>query len=153
MTPSTVMPAPGAVCPAIVMYGLVIRMFPRMTPLTSNTTIRGPSAAHAAARLPAPEALRLVTLMTFPPRPPALAAPHPSAPGNAFTSLPGLASPAAGRPVVTAKRQPQAAAHPDRVLIVNPPSSAETVNPPPGLPHRAGLTRPAGTRSHRASAR
>src|SRR5215207_2699089 len=119
MTPSTVTPAPGAVCPAIVMYGFVIRMFPRMTPLTSNTTIRGPSAAHAAARLPAPEALRLVTLMTFPPRPPVLAAPHPSAPGKAFSSLPALASPVAGTPVVTAKRQPQVAAHADRVLIID----------------------------------
>src|SRR5215510_13761031 len=103
-----------------------MRMSPRMTPLTSNTTIRGPSAAQAAARLPAPEALRLVTLMTFPPRPPALAAPHPSAPGNAFTSLPGLASSAAGRPIAMIRRQPQAA-HADRVLIVNPRSPAGTV--------------------------
>src|SRR5688572_3850774 len=61
-----------------------MRMLPRMTPLTSKTTIRGPSAAQASARLPGPEALRLVTLMILPPRPPAVTAPQPSAPGNAL---------------------------------------------------------------------
>ncbi len=51
--PSTVMPAPGAVWPAIVMYGLVMRMFPRMTPLTSKTTIRGPGVRTLRPGFPA----------------------------------------------------------------------------------------------------
>src|SRR5262245_58789026 len=84
MTPSTVMPAPGAVCPAIVINGWRIRTSPRITPLTSNTTIRGPSAAQASARLPGPKPFRFVTLMTLPPLPPRLTAPQPSAPGNAL---------------------------------------------------------------------
>src|SRR5687768_6943175 len=133
------------------MYGFVIRMFPRMTPLTSNTTIRGPSAAHAAARLPAPEALRLVTLITFPPRPPALPAPHPSAPGKAFTSFPALASPTLGRPVVTAKRQPQTA-HANRVLIVNPSLPGRGGHPSPSAmpPSSGGADAPGRNPDHTA---
>src|SRR6516165_4296111 len=40
-------------------------------------------AAQASARLPGPEMLRLVTLMTLASRPPLRAAPQPSASGNA----------------------------------------------------------------------
>ena len=81
-----VMPAPGAVWPAIVMFGPVIRTLPRITPLTSKTTMRGPSCRQAHCSEPGPEGFRFVTLMTFPPRPPTATAPKPSAPGNAGRS-------------------------------------------------------------------
>src|SRR5688500_7961784 len=100
------MPAPGAVWPAIVILGLVIRMSPRMTPLTSKTTIRGPSAAQASARLPGPDAFRLVTLMTLPPRPPLLIAPQPSAPGKALSEPASGAASAESPFAETATRQP-----------------------------------------------
>src|SRR5262245_5427468 len=102
------------------MCGFVILMFPRMTPLTSNTTIRGPSAAHASARLPFPEALRLVTLMTFPPRPPTLTAPHPSAPGKALRGLPPPSGRAEGQFSKTASSPPQAAAPTNLAFIMDP---------------------------------
>jgi hypothetical protein len=78
-----VMPAPGAVCPAIVMWGWVITTSPRIMPEISKTTIRRPGLWQAALRLPGPEDFRFVTLITFPPRPPGVVAPNPSAPGNA----------------------------------------------------------------------
>src|SRR3954463_7782378 len=48
--------------------------------------VRGPSASHAARKLPGPESSRFVTRKTFPPRPPGVLAPKPSAPGNAGRS-------------------------------------------------------------------
>jgi hypothetical protein len=53
-----------------------------ITPLTSKTTIRGPAAAQASCNEPGPSGLRLVTIMTLPPRPPGVSQPQPSAPGN-----------------------------------------------------------------------
>ncbi len=56
-----------------------------ITPPTSKTTIRGPGAATASANEPLPSALRFVTRMIFPPRPPGVEAAQPSAPGKAQT--------------------------------------------------------------------
>ena len=53
-----------------------------MTPPTSKTTIRL-DWLTASASDPAPDALRLVTCTTFPPRPPVALAAKPSAPGKA----------------------------------------------------------------------
>src|SRR5690606_20091726 len=83
-----VMPSPGAVCPASVIWGF--RMFScdcsSMVPDTSNTIIRAPDALIAARKLPSPASFRLVTLITFPPRPPVTFCPKPSAPGKANAS-------------------------------------------------------------------
>ena len=74
---------PGAVWPAMVRPEWRMVMLPWMTPLTAKTTIRGPLAAQASCRLPEPEGLSVVTLMTRPPRAPRALAPKPSAPGKA----------------------------------------------------------------------
>ena len=55
--PTMVMPAPGAVWPAMVMSGSVMSKSPLMTPLTSKTTMRGPAVRSASSRLPGPVAL------------------------------------------------------------------------------------------------
>src|SRR5579863_1975011 len=76
---------PGLVCPAIVKKGfetcssekLVIR------PATRKMHVRGPLASTHARSEPPPESFRLVTSITAPPRPPALGAPPPCAPGKA----------------------------------------------------------------------
>ena len=80
-------PSPGAVCPAMVIYGLEIvnRLSRVIVPETLNTTIRGPSVSQASRKLPGPESFRFVTRITFPPLPPRVIAPYPSAPGNAGT--------------------------------------------------------------------
>src|SRR6478735_7654457 len=54
-----------------------------ITPPTSNTTVRGPFASTAVLNEPGPAALRLVTRMIAPPRPPGVSAAQPTAPGNA----------------------------------------------------------------------
>ncbi len=94
------MPSPGAVWPAIVIYGLdMVRSFSSVImPETRKITIRGPLASIASRKLPGPSSLRLVTLKILPPRPPGVNAPAPSAPGNAGiaafsrTSVSALAS-------------------------------------------------------------
>src|SRR5690554_46606 len=101
--PSSVMPGEGAVCPAMVMRGCLISTSPRMTPATSNTTMRGPSAAAAAARLPGPSESRLVTLITRPPQPPRDVAPKPSAFGKASSAA--LAARLAPSRTATAKNR------------------------------------------------
>jgi len=53
--PSMVIPSPGAVWPARVRSPSVMVTWPRMTPLTSKTTMRGPF--HLAGGLKAPRAL------------------------------------------------------------------------------------------------
>ena len=78
-----VMPAPGAVWPAMVMSEFSMVTVLLITPLTSKTTIRGPAAAHASCSEPGPSGLRFVTIITLPPRPPGASHPQPSAPGNA----------------------------------------------------------------------
>ena len=87
MPPSiSVMPGEGAVCPAIVTFGSVIRSVWRsrsMTPPTSNTMMRGSAAASAARNEPSPSLASVVTLMMRPPRPPGVVAAQPTAPGNA----------------------------------------------------------------------
>ncbi len=63
------------------MYGLLRdRDFPPIfiTPPTSKTTVLGSSTASAAASEPVPDALRLVTLIIFPPLPPRVYAAQPS---------------------------------------------------------------------------
>src|SRR5437773_8684945 len=81
----TQMPSPGADCPARVRYGdlTVIGDFNAIVPATRKTTMRGPVASHAARKLPGPLSFRFVTMMTFPPRPPGVVEPKPSAPGKA----------------------------------------------------------------------
>ncbi len=80
--PSMVIPAPGAVCPAMVTSPFLITTSPRMAPLTANTMIRGPGRSSAACRLPAPSGASVVTRTTLPPRPPVALAPKPCAPGK-----------------------------------------------------------------------
>src|SRR5436190_24329732 len=78
-------PSPGDVCPAMVRNGfLTLIGEPRLIrPDTRKITVRGPSASQAARKLPGPESFRFVTKMTRPPRPPAVLAPNPLAPGKA----------------------------------------------------------------------
>ena len=54
-----------------------------MIPATRNIQIRGPVAIAQARKLPVPLSFKLVTSITFPPRPPTDREPNPSAPGNA----------------------------------------------------------------------
>ena len=63
VAPRTQTPSPGAVCPATVMYGarMRTRFFRRMVPATLKTTTRGPTALHAARKVPGPASARLVT--------------------------------------------------------------------------------------------
>ena len=58
-----------------------------MIPATSKTMVLGPDSANAALREPAPLSARVVTWITFPPRPPVVYIPPPSAPGNANTDM------------------------------------------------------------------
>ena len=78
---TSVMPSPGAVCPAMVMSPLLmvrpVSSSSSITPDTSNTTIRGPLAIQAARKEPGPLLFRLVTLMMRPPRPPVAPFPYP----------------------------------------------------------------------------
>ncbi|MCJ7544709.1 MAG: hypothetical protein MUP47_09140 [Phycisphaerae bacterium] len=63
VSPAMQTPPPGAVCPAMVMYGL--RMFTSVSrlivPATRNTTVRGPLPWQAARKLPGPLSARVVT--------------------------------------------------------------------------------------------
>ncbi|MNL14813.1 hypothetical protein D3C87_1357710 [compost metagenome] len=70
-------PSPGAVCPAMVTSPFLIckRLLNFMFPDTSKTIILAPVASIAALKLPTPASLRLVTLITLPPRPPEAAFP------------------------------------------------------------------------------
>src|ERR1700720_3730113 len=83
--PPMTMPPPGAVCPAMVRYGLETWARDRnvITPDTRKTQVRGPEASMHARRLPVPESFKLVTSITAPPLPPTAAAPPPCASGNA----------------------------------------------------------------------
>ena len=88
--PTSLIPPPGAVCPAIVRYGLPMRKSPDtwITPPTRNTHVLAPLVSTQERNDPVPESLRLVTSMTTPPRPPAAPAALPSASGNAGHPLP-----------------------------------------------------------------
>src|SRR5262245_312360 len=55
-----------------------------IVPPTAKTQVRGPVFSMQLRKLPGPESLRFVTLMTAPPRPPTAFAPKPSALGNAL---------------------------------------------------------------------
>ena len=82
-----VMPGDGAVWPAMVRKGSVMSSVVSpmsITPATSNTTIRGPRVSIAARKEPGPAGLRLVTRTIAPPRPPAVCAAQPAAPGKAW---------------------------------------------------------------------
>lgn len=81
--PLSVIPSPGAVCPAMVILPFEMVTSASIVPETLNTTVLGPFALTASAKLPGPEALRFVTSMTLPPRPPTVYFPYPSAVGNA----------------------------------------------------------------------
>src|SRR6185503_9323544 len=87
MPPSiSVIPGEGAVCPAIVTFGSVMRSVWRsrsMTPPTSKTMMRGSPRASAARNEPSPSLASEVTLTMRPPRPPGVVAAQPTAPGNA----------------------------------------------------------------------
>src|SRR6185312_5007080 len=61
------------------MIGVLIRIIPA----TLNTIMRAPPCSQAQRRVPGPLSAKLVTTSTFPPRPPKLYLPPPSAPGNA----------------------------------------------------------------------
>ena len=82
----SVMPPPGAVCPALVMKGLVtlIRLFSEIVPPVLKTTYRGPVRSTHDRRVPGPESAREVTAQTAPSRPPGVSVPKPSAPGKAL---------------------------------------------------------------------
>src|SRR5690606_9121847 len=112
-----------------------------ITPLTSNTTMRGPLSSSAACRLPGPVASSVVTLSTRPPRPPLTMAPNPSAPGKARTSssttppveLTVFWVAPALPPVAVAVSPPLPL--PPLLLLVLPLVAALLVPPPPlGLP-------------------
>src|SRR5258705_1486078 len=85
------MPPPGAVCPAIVMYGFVIsiRDCSTMVPPTRKTQVRGPLASTHARSDPPPRSLSLLTPITTPPRPPTLCDPQAWAPANAASGPAG----------------------------------------------------------------
>ena len=91
VSPATQTPSPGAVCPAIVIYGarIINGDFNRMMPATLNTIVLAPPCSHAQRKLPGPSSFKLVTTITLPPRPPKLNLPPPSAPGNAGISACG----------------------------------------------------------------
>ncbi len=82
-------PSPGAVCPAIVMESFVIfnGETSAMVPETRNTTVLAPLWLTAHRKVPAmfveDVSRSVVTSSTFPPRPPCVYIPPPSAPGNA----------------------------------------------------------------------
>src|ERR1035438_3264802 len=79
------MTSPGAVWHAMVRKGLeMVNLSDGLiSPATRKMQVRGPLALVQARSEPLPESLRLVTSNTWPPRPPADAAPPPCAPGNA----------------------------------------------------------------------
>ncbi len=85
MPPLIKIPSPGAVCPAMVKLPLSTYMFELrlIVPPTSKTIVLVPEASKAALKLPLPELLRFVTLITCPPLPPLAYFPKPSAEGNA----------------------------------------------------------------------
>src|SRR3982751_979003 len=58
-------------------------LFGVMMPATRKTQVREPLCDKQLRSEPSPESLRLVTSMTWPPRPPTDEAPPPCAPGNA----------------------------------------------------------------------
>src|SRR5688500_1781111 len=72
----------------MVIYGarIITGLFNLIIPATLKTTILAPPSSQAHLKLPSPSSLRLVTTSTFPPLPPKLNLPPPSAPGNAGTS-------------------------------------------------------------------
>ena len=73
-----VMPGDGAVWPAMVTNGSSMTRpdFSRsIAPPTSNTMMRGPFMASAAARLPGPSFASVVTLRILPPLPPSVGSP------------------------------------------------------------------------------
>src|SRR5699024_1175606 len=82
------MPSPGAVWPATVTSPLLICKFDSsaIVPETLKSIIRGPNVSIAARKLPSPESFKLVTYITFPPRPPVASCPKPSALVKAFAS-------------------------------------------------------------------
>src|ERR1700730_11644906 len=89
---ATVIPPPGAVCPAMVRNGfLTSRLLCKtIKPATRKMQFRGPELSTHALRLPDPESFRFVTSITCPPRPPIDTAPPPCAPGNAGSGPDGV---------------------------------------------------------------
>ena len=79
-------PSPGAVCPAIVKlpFFIIKEEVRTIRPDTRNTIVLAPFARIAALKLPGPLSFKLVTSITFPPRPPVTSLPKPSAPGKAY---------------------------------------------------------------------
>ena len=81
------MPSPGAVCPARVQSARLIFNSSESTisPLTSKTMVIGSPwyCENAQRSEPSPLLLRFVTFTTFPPRPPVVYLPKPSAVGKA----------------------------------------------------------------------
>src|SRR5690554_5648935 len=57
--------------------------FSTMVPDTANVMMRGPFALIASLKLPVPLSSRFCTIITFPPLPPVVNFPNPSAPGKA----------------------------------------------------------------------
>lgn len=62
---------------------MMMAFLSEIVPATRKMMVRGPSVSQASRKLPGPESLRLVTKRTFPPRPPIVVEPVPSAPGKA----------------------------------------------------------------------
>ena len=96
--PRKVIPGDGAVCPAMVMYGLEIftSLVVCIVPETSKTHTLGPDAPVHATNDPDPDTLRLVTLYTvvcgelrLRPLPATVSIPNPKAPGIIGNELSG----------------------------------------------------------------
>ena len=84
-------PSPGAVCPASVKFLALQRIsdFNSILPETAKTTVVASFCEHccnAHLKEPSPSSLVLVTITTFPPRPPVAFLPKPSAVGKAFNT-------------------------------------------------------------------
>src|SRR6266540_1737371 len=115
--PRTVIPPPGAVCPAIVRNGLL------MVSLDVKTMVRGPVADVMPLRsVPGPTSPRPVTWYTSPPRPPKAIAPNPSAPSKAGSPRAGglATAPGAAAGVVAGRAVADAAGGAEGVVEERP---------------------------------
>ena len=65
---------------------MLILFFKRIIPETLKTIVLAPTASQASRKVPFPLSSKLVTTNIFPPRPPCVYAPPPSAPGKAGIS-------------------------------------------------------------------
>ena len=88
LSPTMLMPSPGAVCPASVQLARFTRrlLLRRISPFTANTMVSGSPGYWLKAHRSVPSSsvsANDVTVTTFPPRPPVAYLPKPSAVGKA----------------------------------------------------------------------